>query len=219
MARKLTHDCQLIAMDFGNRLAAIDNFCAHAYGYFQPILNDLDRRREEARRLDYAPDEPPSEDEGYLLRHREEEVADQEYPVFQASEVVGCFALVHLSSSIELFIDDLLKDARLRRPAKKRKRVKARPDGSQKIISAIRVLEDAIGNHVAPDSVPFIKDMILARNDFVHHRGYRRTARRFYCEGDDRIVFGTADVQDALEKLRGLHDFFETECKAIGQEI
>jgi hypothetical protein len=205
-------------MDCLQRLSTIDNFATMAYESFKPILEDFAKRRAAAREEDIAAYGPMDDHEGPIIDGAEQEVAYEEYSPWEANELVGLFALVHIVSSLEMFLDALLNDAHLKRP-KKKKPITVSAREVQKVLLAIQVLEDAIGKKAPVDTVQMIRDIINARNDFVHNRGYRRTAKRFFNDGDDRIVFGRPDCEDVLRQLRALTEFFEVECQAIGQKI
>jgi len=89
---------------------------------------------------------------------------------------------------------------------------------SQDALRAIRAIEAALKKTAPADSVELALDVILARNDVVHHRGYRNQARRFF-GGDNAIRFSRDEFRDALRAFEVLASFFEKECKAIGKTI
>ena len=64
----------------------------------------------------------------------------------------------------------------------------------------------------------FAKDVIAARNDFVHHGGYREFATRFF-DGNGETVLTSGEESEISAGLQELSTFFEAECKAIGKRI
>jgi len=217
--RPLAYRCELVAMEFWNKLATIETFCQLAYENLDPKLKDYQRRTQEARTA-YELEEGPNESGWPYYGEEEQGIALEAQPVFEARELVGCFALVYLASALDSYSDDLLNDTHLkpmRRQRQKNRGGRISKDEGQKIVATIHVLDEALKKVTAAEIVSLIKEVIRARNDFVHNAGFKKTSSRFIAHG--RIAFSNSDLNETLTVLRSLCRTFEQDCKPLSEDL
>jgi hypothetical protein len=81
----------------------------------------------------------------------------------------------------------------------------------------LQILEERLKKNVPDGVIALIKEIVCARNDFVHHNGWARTARRFVME--NKVSLTKEELEEALSRLRVLCDFLEKECKPLSREL
>jgi len=155
--------------------------------------------------------------DGEIYENGEEiEIAYEEHSLIEGFELVCLFSLVYLVAQVQVFFDDLLQSCGW--PACKK------PGFPLAAYRSVIETRAQFSFHERKECFEFIREIILARNDFTHNSGY--VSPRYAHEipsprfvRDDRIVFTMQDVQQAIELCDQFAEFIASKCLPFSKAI
>ena len=227
---KLTHTVQLSQMDFEAVCSAAETFCIKTSLDLEATLDVVKSLRKDARdrdrRAGYDLDDSCEGEEELTIAQ------DEEWPLIESYSLIGLFGLVLVTSRFDKFLQDVIDECRWRVQRSVPSVSGGTEDGpeTKSFIRKLKCLE-ANGNFSRDDSpVPFprVQEIFLARNDFLHNRGYagkdylhRVATPRFLASDGSYLIEVEASrfVADVLNDLRQFSQFITERCMPFSSRI
>lgn len=220
----ITH-VELAEAEFVRSCEVITSFCAKASSDFAASLEQARIWRAEGRQQDSETWDGVPEDAEIEGGEEQRIAQDEEYPLIEGFELVGLFGLVYVTARFDKFLEDIVRICGWK--------VASHAPGSDDLRSGktfrakLKCIEDgaSFSCDQAPVPVERVQEVFLARNDFVHNRGYagkdysKRVPNPRFMKDGQIFVDAARDIPTITRELGDFAHFIVQRCMSFSPRL